>query len=270
MFRHPMRLALLPLVVLAFAPASHSAPLEPKRRNPAVLAPVEFQADTALASAEGFTPPGGTRRTCTTAHQRVVQYGRLIVDAMERAVYRPIQDNELWVRDDASAAEVAHNWALTYNLLLCRSDVITHNGDRMRPGPQWHTFREKFLTRAVHDPAEDLLVQARREVAPLAREAAPSPRERLVIDLESNSLTLDGDPFQDLDPTGLRIIAALQAALRSGAPIMSAKTISGQVPGCHGGPKAVSRCLHRLPEEIQALVRAERGKGHRLQLPPRN
>jgi hypothetical protein len=48
MFRHPIRLVLLSLTVLASTPASHSAPLEAKRRNPAVLAPVEFQADTAL------------------------------------------------------------------------------------------------------------------------------------------------------------------------------------------------------------------------------
>jgi len=47
MLRHCLRLLAIPLLLSLFSPAARSAPVEPKRRNPEVLAPVEFQADVA-------------------------------------------------------------------------------------------------------------------------------------------------------------------------------------------------------------------------------
>jgi hypothetical protein len=47
MLRCSCRLVLLSLAFLLLSPAARPAPLEPKRRNPEVLAPVEFQADVA-------------------------------------------------------------------------------------------------------------------------------------------------------------------------------------------------------------------------------
>jgi hypothetical protein len=93
---------------------------------------------------------------------------------------------------------------------------------------------------------------------------------RLVIDLQSNSLSLDGVTYAGLDPTGLRIIAALEEAMRSGNPILSANQLSETVPGCRGGQRAVRRALGRLPAPIRQWVKAKTGAGHWLELPPRN
>jgi hypothetical protein len=94
------------------------------------------------------------------------------------------------------------------------------------------------------------------------------PPERLNIDLESNSLTLDGITYTDLDPVGLRIIQALAQRMRSGEGPLSGKQLSQLVPGCSGGEKTVRRHLRSLPEPVQALVKGKPGAGRWLQLPP--
>jgi hypothetical protein len=96
----------------------------------------------------------------------------------------------------------------------------------------------------------------------------PPPRDRLIIDLESNSLTIDGRQYANLDPIGLRIVHELHMAARSGNPQMSGQKLSETVCACRGGGKAVRRCLARLPSTVRALVKGKRGKGYWLELPP--
>jgi hypothetical protein len=92
----------------------------------------------------------------------------------------------------------------------------------------------------------------------------PAPPQRLVIDLETNTLTLDGVPFTGLDPTGLRIVSWLWEA----KGIVSSKDLCENVPGCGSGEKTVRRHLGKLPREIQALVKPRPGAGRYLELPP--
>jgi hypothetical protein len=96
----------------------------------------------------------------------------------------------------------------------------------------------------------------------------PPPRDRLIIDLESNSLIIDGTQHPSLHPIGLRIVQALQLAARSGAPRIAGRKLSEIVPGCRGGGKTVRRSLARLPDAVRALVKAEASKGYWLELPP--
>ena len=97
---------------------------------------------------------------------------------------------------------------------------------------------------------------------------ARRPAERLVIDLDSSSLTLDGTTHQDIDSSGLRIVAALHQAARNGNPYLSGKTLSQTVPGCAGGEKTVRRVIGRLPGPLRNLIVGEKGKGYFLKLPP--
>jgi hypothetical protein len=132
---------------------------------------------------------------------------------------------------------------------------------------------------AIQSILGDALAKKRRragegrsqEQRALGQDAGEAPRpHRLVIDLESNSLSLDGVTFASLDPTGLRLITALEQAMRSGVPVLSANRLSEAVPCCSGGGRTVRRALRRLPAEIRRLVKAKTGAGHWLELPARN
>ena len=50
MICHRTPLAALPLLLLLFCAVALAAPTEPKRRDPKVLAPVEFQTDVARSA----------------------------------------------------------------------------------------------------------------------------------------------------------------------------------------------------------------------------
>jgi hypothetical protein len=97
-----------------------------------------------------------------------------------------------------------------------------------------------------------------------ALEAFPSP-PRLSVDLDTNTITLDGVPYTSLDPRAVRLIDALRQA--GGVP-MSRKDLSDQVPGCKGGEKAVRRAETCLPEGLRRLIKSVEGKGTWLELPP--
>jgi hypothetical protein len=95
----------------------------------------------------------------------------------------------------------------------------------------------------------------------------PPPFPRLIIDLDSNSLSLDGTTHTGLNATGLRVIHALREAASGGNPVVSSKMLSQIVPGCRGGEKAVRRALLRLPDPVRALVKSRTGSGRWLELP---
>jgi hypothetical protein len=69
----------LPLTLLLFPAEVHPAPVGPKRRNPEVLAPVEFQADTALICVRSYWLKQSEGKTLigtfiNTPHGKEVQY----------------------------------------------------------------------------------------------------------------------------------------------------------------------------------------------------
>jgi hypothetical protein len=198
----------------------------------------------------------------TTAHLAALAYGKKIALAVGWAA----QPCDAY-RVDAWAEKGESGWSEAAKKYLVEHGIVT---TERGPGPRWREFRRGFH-KLMHqlmpdDQPEDLQAAMRREVAEWAHRQRS---DRLTIDWESNSLTLDGVVHGGLDPTGLRIIAALQEALWSGNPVVSGPKLSELVPGCRGGEKAVRRKLEKLPEAIQSLVEAERGTGYWLQLPPR-
>jgi hypothetical protein len=222
--------------------------------------------ETELAPARRSGPFVAMGRTYTTAHLAALDCGQSIAYAVCEAAdpgdtYDNTYEVDAWVLKGASdrSEEVKQN--------LVSHGVLTPEGG---PGPRWRAFRTGFH-KLLHqlmpdDQPEDLQTAMRLEVAEWAKGQRSN---RLTIDLESNSLTLDGILHADLDPIGLRIIDALEKELRSGNLVVSGSRLSELVPGCRGGEKAVRRKLAKLPKAIRSLVKALPGKGHWLQLPPR-
>jgi hypothetical protein len=115
-----------------------------------------------------------------------------------------------------------------------------------------------------------LLAQASVEAAHARNSRLRSPSgtgtERLVTDLESNSVTLDGVLFSKLDPVAVRVLHFLRE--QRGVPI-SRGAVSQQVRGCSGGEKAVRRAEAKLPPQLQSLIKGRTGSGIFLELPLR-
>ncbi len=104
--------------------------------------------------------------------------------------------------------------------------------------------------------------EGKKDLRDAIRDTPESPR--LVIDLETNCLTLDGVTYGPLDPPGLRIIDYLH---KRGGNIVPPDEICGNVPGCAGGENNIRRALKRLPEPVRSLAKGRPGSGRRLQLP---
>jgi integrase len=88
---------------------------------------------------------------------------------------------------------------------------------------------------------------------------------RLVINLDTNSITLDGVPYPDLDHAAVRIVKHLYEA----GKYVSSNELSEAVPGCRGGDKPVRARIKKLPEAIRNLLKGRRGSGRIIQLPPK-
>jgi hypothetical protein len=93
-----------------------------------------------------------------------------------------------------------------------------------------------------------------------AAQARP-PRERLTVDLDSNTATLDGRCFGPLDPDSARILDALR---RTGGWI-TIKKLCEQI-GCNHAT-TLQRWREKLPPELQAIIVGQPGTGLCLQLP---
>jgi hypothetical protein len=111
------------------------------------------------------------------------------------------------------------------------------------------------------------IINTVREPVPVMLVKGNDPLERLTIDLDSNSVTLDGTSFNGLDPLAVRILQALKEAQ---GLYLSSRWIGTNISGCNGGEKGVRRHLGTLPEQLQAIIVATSGAGRRLQLPPPN
>jgi hypothetical protein len=97
-------------------------------------------------------------------------------------------------------------------------------------------------------------------------DAETAIKDRLIIDLETCSVVLDGKTYRDIDRVPLLILKALQDAgpgqSRTGADLL-------KLPGLKG--KNITRELAKLDthKKIRAMVQGEAGDGYWLQLPPR-
>jgi hypothetical protein len=83
----------------------------------------------------------------------------------------------------------------------------------------------------------DLLAEIRweaRKAAPRGRSPLPGATRRLEIDLESNTITLDGKQLGGgpIDPAGVRLVGRLRKHIGT---YVSSTVISEMVPGCSGG-----------------------------------
>lgn len=90
------------------------------------------------------------------------------------------------------------------------------------------------------------------------------PAERLVIDLWTNSVALDGEHFEHIDPLAVRI---LQAFHNAGGSVLTSKEIQRTVKGCTGDPRNVSRAIDKLPGPLKFCVKGASGIGRWLELP---
>lgn len=88
------------------------------------------------------------------------------------------------------------------------------------------------------------------------------PFQRLMVDLQHNTVMLDGTPYRGLTPEATAMIHHLKE--RRGDWV-GKKEMRGRDDGhlCVGEPKRV-RC--QLPAELQEIIEARRGRGHRLNL----
>jgi hypothetical protein len=104
--------------------------------------------------------------------------------------------------------------------------------------------------------------RANGAVTQLLAHLESSPAERLVFDRDTLTITLDGLPHPNLDPTAFRILEAIRAESPEKA---SSKQLLEQ-PGLRG--KNIDRELRKLPEELRAVVQGSSGSGRWIALPP--
>jgi hypothetical protein len=87
---------------------------------------------------------------------------------------------------------------------------------------------------------------------------------RLVIELGTNCVTLDGTPYLKIDPDAVRALDVLRDA--GGKPTSMAK-LRAKVPNCNHDT-TFGRWLDKLPRPLRACVKAKTGSGIWLELPP--
>lgn len=91
-------------------------------------------------------------------------------------------------------------------------------------------------------------------------------QQRLVIDLQSKTLVLDGQAYSSVDPTALALLKFLQ---EHPGQKFSASELQQHVPGLKGDESRIRRVLDTLDPTIRECVKGKRGTGRWLQLPPR-
>jgi hypothetical protein len=105
------------------------------------------------------------------------------------------------------------------------------------------------------------------EIAFEARHAV-GLQDRLVIDRQANTITLDGTCYADLHPNAVRVVAALMdAGAVGGERKLSAKELLQRLPGCNH-ENTLRRWLDNLPTPVRKCVKGRPGVGRWLELPP--
>jgi hypothetical protein len=105
------------------------------------------------------------------------------------------------------------------------------------------------------------------ERLPLTHDRAPPgqepPSNRLALDPQTQTVTLDGAPYQVDDP---KAFAVYQEIASAGPQPLTGADIRGRVRGCHGAKK-VRQLLDSLPGPIRATIRSG-PNGYWLNLAP--
>jgi len=113
-------------------------------------------------------------------------------------------------------------------------------------------FQDLFTASAA---AIDLLLTTKTPSA-ADQDPPPPPPERLVIDLQTNSATLNGCTYSDLDPDALQILKAIWEARGNW---MSSSTLQ-KLPGLERA--RIDRILKKLPSALDALICSATGEGY--------
>jgi hypothetical protein len=82
---------------------------------------------------------------------------------------------------------------------------------------------------------------------------------RLVFDRDARTITLDGKPFRNLDPTAFEILAAIKEG--DGCPVSKLE----KKPRLRG--KNICRELKKLPIELRKIIQSDTGTGRWISLP---
>jgi hypothetical protein len=146
--------------------------------------------------------------------------------------------------------------------LLLSWDVFTAL-DEVRTEPLCHWLRQQF-----NDfPADRLRQELNLDFARAPFEIPPPPR--IIVDLDTHSITLDGSRFCDVDPDACRLVQALLDAKASGenGALPITRLRREYLPGCNHD-KTFQRWRSKLPTPLQNCVRSKPGGGVWLQLPP--
>ena len=107
-------------------------------------------------------------------------------------------------------------------------------------------------------------VSSRRRKKKEQGKPRPTDRPRLTIDLASNTVTLDGRRFENLDPRAVRLLDAVRQL--DGRP-RPKKEVRRRLADCNYDV-TFDRWLACLPAKLRLLVHTRSGAGVWLQLPP--
>jgi hypothetical protein len=215
-----------------------------------------------LAAARDFAPFAAMGSTYTTAFLAAVDFGARIASA--------VNSNEFYCEDEWGEAGVLP-WAEEVKKRLCKSGVITVEGEAIRPGPQWATFRERFRKLLPAAKTGELLTEMRLEIAAVVKAMATKataptahqPSLRLLLDDATLTITLDGTPFHNQDPKTYGIFKAIATASPN---IVTQRDIRLVVKGVNG-EKAISDRLASLHQKLRECYDSSTA-GYWLRLPP--
>jgi hypothetical protein len=105
--------------------------------------------------------------------------------------------------------------------------------------------------------------------ASAAAEGEAPPRPRLTVDLNTNTVVLDGVPYRGVDPDGLAVVAALLHFKTEGhVRAVPAQKLREKLKNCHHDA-TLKRWIGQLPSPIRDCIKGKPGAGRWIELPPR-
>jgi hypothetical protein len=133
------------------------------------------------------------------------------------------------------------------------------------PTPEGRAFPHDFYSVLCGGNADVFEASAWALEAILSDAVVPP---RLVIDLASSTVTLDGVRHCEIDPGALRALRAYQQlAEQFGEGVnFPAKSVMGKLNCFHA--ETLNRWIKALPQDLRGLIVGTRGSGRRLRLPP--
>jgi hypothetical protein len=130
--------------------------------------------------------------------------------------------------------------------------------------PKWIDFRH-----AVDEYAEEVLAALRPDGI-ADEDASPllAPRPRLVVNLDTNTITIDGTDYPGVDPDGLAVFEALRRLKAEGkVRAVPARKLRDELANCHHDT-TLKRWISKLPKPIRDCIKGKPGAGRWIELPP--